>query len=74
MAAIFVQRKKLAKQFSRPLTAALVTVTLLAAPILFVGCGGGFAGTNNAPQTVVVTVTGTSGAIQHSTTVTIHLQ
>jgi trimeric autotransporter adhesin len=74
MAAIFVQRKKLATQFARPLTAALVTVTLLAAPILFVGCNGGFAGTGNAPQTVVVTVTGTSGAIQHSTTVTIHLQ
>jgi sugar lactone lactonase YvrE len=75
MVAIFVQRKKLAKQFTRPLTAALVTVTLLAAPILFVGCNGGFAGVGNAaPQTVVVTVTGTSGAIQHSTTVTINLQ
>jgi sugar lactone lactonase YvrE len=75
IAAIFVQRKKLAKQFTRPLTAALVTVTLLAAPILFVGCNGGFAGVGNAaPQTVVVTVTGTSGAIQHSTTVTINLQ
>jgi hypothetical protein len=61
-------------RFTRPLTAAFATAALLIASISVVGCNGGFAGSSATPQTVVVTVTGTSGSIHHSTTVTIHLQ
>ena len=55
------------------------TARLLSALVLFAGltclwgCGaGGFAG--HSQQTYVLTVTGTSGSIQHSTTVTLILQ
>jgi sugar lactone lactonase YvrE len=68
---------KLATRFPRPLTAAFTTLTLLVASVVVVGCNGGFAGLSPATpaaQTVVVTVTGTSGSIHHSTTVTIDLQ
>jgi hypothetical protein len=69
--------QKLAVRFPRPLTAAFTTACLLVASVAVVGCNGGFAGPSAntpAPQTVVVTVTGTSGSIKHSTIVTIHLQ
>jgi trimeric autotransporter adhesin len=69
--------QKLATRFPRPLTAAFTTAALLVASVSVVGCNGGFAGLSpNTPaaQTVVVTVTGTSGSIHHSTTVTIDLQ
>jgi hypothetical protein len=36
------------------------------------GCGGGYFGPT--PQTVTLTVTGTSGTLQHSTTVTLTVQ
>jgi sugar lactone lactonase YvrE len=71
-----MRTQKLATRFSRPLTAVFTTAALLVASISIVGCNGGFAGlsANSAAQTVVVTVTGTSGSIKHSTTVTIDLQ
>jgi trimeric autotransporter adhesin len=69
--------QKLATRLPRPLTAAFATAALLIASISVGGCNGGFAGfspTTPAAQTVVVTVTGTSGSIRHSTTVTINVQ
>ena len=74
---IAMRTQKFAALIPRPLTAAFATAALLVASVTVVGCNGGFAGppaNTVAPQTVVVTVTGTSGSIKHSTTVTIHLQ
>ncbi len=68
--------RKLPTRFPKPLAAAFAMTALLVASISVGGCNGGFAGFSPtpAPQTVVVTVTGTSGSIRHSTTVTINLQ
>jgi hypothetical protein len=71
-----LRTQNLATRLPKPLTAALATAALLIASISIAGCNGGFAGLSSSasPQTVVVTVTGTSGTIKHSTTVTFHLQ
>jgi hypothetical protein len=75
LAAIAMRTQKLATRFPRQFTAAFATAALLVASVLVVGCNGGFAGFSaSTPQTVVITVTGTSGSITHSTTVTINLQ
>ena len=71
-----LRSQKFAARFPRPLTAAFATAALLIASVSVIGCNGGFAGSSATPaaRTVVVTVTGTSGAIHHSATVTINLQ
>jgi hypothetical protein len=41
---------------------------------MLTGCGGGGNGGGSQPQTYTVTVTATSGALSHSTTVTLIVQ
>lgn len=53
--------------------ARIALLLCLASVIAFTGCSGGFAG-KPAPRTFVITVTGTSGSLQSSTTVTLVLQ
>jgi hypothetical protein len=48
-------------------------VALLGVAAAAVGCGGGFALPSNA-KTYTIVVTGTSGSISHSTTVTLTVQ
>jgi sugar lactone lactonase YvrE len=54
-----------------------ITLCLLALPLLLmlgmVACGGGNAG-STAPQTYTMTLTGTGGALQHSTALTLTIQ
>jgi hypothetical protein len=38
------------------------------------GCGGGFAGFGHTSESYIITVTGTSGAIQQTTTVQLTVQ
>lgn len=51
-----------------------VACTLFAGLILLAGCGGGSSSVGPKSQTYTVMVTGTSGATQHSTTVTLAVQ
>jgi hypothetical protein len=54
---------------------ATVALTLLLTGILaFVGCGGGSSNRTTNPSTITMMVTGTSGAISHSTPLTLTIQ
>jgi len=52
---------------SRAVALAVLLVTALG----LIGCNGGFAGKPAQPRTFVITVTGTSGSLHPSTTVTL---
>ncbi len=53
----------------------LALILMLGAASLQMGCGGGFMGPNTTPpNTYVVTITGTSGSLHASTTVTVVVQ
>jgi hypothetical protein len=62
------------KQLGRSLLTVLAFTVVLGGTLAATGCGGGFGNPGAAPQTVVVTVTGTSGPVQHSTHVTLILK
>jgi hypothetical protein len=55
---------------------ALVTIVFagMSGMGMLTGCGGGGGGGGSQPQTYTVTVTATSGALSHSTTVTLIVQ
>jgi sugar lactone lactonase YvrE len=57
----------------RLLTTGLLSALLCVGSALLSGCGGGYYAQSPA-QTYTITVTGTSGSIQHSTTVTLTVQ
>lgn len=52
----------------------LASGIILTGLVLQTGCGGGSSDRPPSPQTYTVTVTGKSGSIQHSTTVTLRVQ
>jgi hypothetical protein len=56
----------------RPLTLLVFAAVTLMPFLIMMGCGGGYFA--DVPHTSVVTITGTSGAIQQSTTVTLTVQ
>jgi hypothetical protein len=62
------------KQLGRSLLTVLAFTVVLGGTLAATGCGGGFGNPGAAAQTVVVTVTGTSGSVQHSTHVTLILK
>jgi hypothetical protein len=62
------------KQLGRSLLTVLAFTVVLGGSLAATGCGGGFGNPGAAAQTVVVTVTGTSGSVQHSTHVTLILK
>jgi hypothetical protein len=64
------------KRIPRPLVLVLVLASLGVTASLLTGCGGGFANTPSATQagSYTITVTGTSGSFQASTTVTLVVQ
>jgi len=67
--------RKNSKRLSRLLSILLLVVAGLTASIGFSGCGaniGGFFG--QQPQTYTVTLTGTSGTLSHSTTITLNVE
>jgi trimeric autotransporter adhesin len=66
----FLRRKQLAKV----LRGSLLLAALAGSLLTLTGCNGGFGAGVGAPQTIVVTVTGTSGALHVSTMVTFHVQ
>ncbi|HXS78019.1 MAG TPA: FG-GAP-like repeat-containing protein [Terracidiphilus sp.] len=68
---VFVRRRHLKKP-----GLGLVMLVMLGLPLLFsaTGCGGGFHGKVRQPQTYVITITGTSGSLHPSTTVTLVVQ
>lgn len=68
---LFLGRKRLPKTF----VAVLLCVGLLSGAAALTGCGGGWSN-YSAPtsKTIIVTVIGTSGNIQRSTTVTVNLK
>jgi Bacterial Ig-like domain (group 3)/FG-GAP-like repeat len=62
------------KQLGRSLVTVLAFAVVLGGTLAATGCGGGFGNPGASAQTVVVTVTGTSGSVQHSTHVTLILK
>jgi trimeric autotransporter adhesin len=65
------KRRRFRRASSRWMFLALAALAIL--PMLAIsGCGGGYFGP--APQTYTVTVTGTSGALQESTTISLTVQ
>jgi hypothetical protein len=67
--------KRIPRGIPRTLVLALALALLGAATGFVTGCGGGFANTPSTPAgNYTVTVTGTSGSFQASTTVTLAVQ
>ncbi len=62
------------KRISRPLVLALALAVLGSATAFVTGCGGGFGTPSTPAGNYTVTVTGTSGSLQASTTVTLSVQ
>lgn len=62
------------KRFGRSVAILLVLMSLAGATLTMTGCGGGFAGRPLQSHTYVVTITGTSGSLHPSTTITLILQ
>jgi|HubBroStandDraft_1064217.scaffolds.fasta_scaffold00016_82 sugar lactone lactonase YvrE len=63
------------KRIPRTLILVFMLASLGSTTVLLTGCGGGFASTPSTPAgNYIVTVTGTSGALQASTTVTLAVQ
>jgi hypothetical protein len=60
---------------TRFLRLSLAAAALAAATLMIPGCGGGLPGRSSTPPgSYIITVTGTSGALQESTTVTLEVQ
>jgi hypothetical protein len=65
----------LRRELPRKMRVAFACTGLLAAALVIAGCNGGFSSPPITPDgTYVVTITGTSGLLHSSTTVTIHVQ
>jgi ASPM-SPD-2-Hydin domain-containing protein/centrosomal CEP192-like protein/NHL repeat-containing protein len=64
---LFARRKRWPP--ARPIFLAVAFLTLCIAPLS--GCNGGFARPGNSSTIFAITVTGTSGSVQHSTTVSL---
>lgn len=72
---VFADRKKQLSAKRRKQILWFAALTLLAlGTLVTVGCGGGSSKTTNTANTVTMMVTGTSGAIAHSTPVTLTVQ
>jgi hypothetical protein len=68
-------RRRIPKLIPRTMGLAVALIVLGVATLLGTGCGGGFANTPVTPAgNYVVTITGTSGSFQASTTVTLAVQ
>jgi hypothetical protein len=52
----------------------LVMMSMLGGTLMMTGCGGGFAGAAAQSHTYVITITGTSGTLHPSTTITLIVQ
>jgi hypothetical protein len=59
------------KRIPRKLVLGLALAVLGISTLVFTGCGGGFGNARTQAGNYTVTVTGTSGAIQASTTMTL---
>jgi RHS repeat-associated protein len=59
------------RKWLRRLAVIAILVACAGGATMLTGCGGGSSGGGNPPQTYTVTVTATSGALSHATTVTL---
>jgi len=62
------------KRRRRWITLGIFLLASLGALTALSGCGGGFAGFGHTSESYIITVTGTSGTIQQSTTVQLTVQ
>ncbi len=62
------------KRLGRSAATFLVLISLAGGTLLMTGCDGGFAGKPAQSHTYVITITGTSGALHPSTTITLIVQ
>jgi Big-like domain-containing protein/VCBS repeat protein len=70
-ALVFVGKRK---HIGKSLAMVLLTISVVGGGLAMTGCNGGFVGKNAHSQTYVITITGTSGNLHPSTSITLVVQ